>query len=163
VALGGVIPYSYEKYVKCSTCGGTGKKGTKECNACIGTRQVVEKVALDVKIPPGVADQYTLHIKKEGGEGRNGGQPGDLFLKVCTMPHPNFKRRKDNIYTEVTISPELAKKGGSLKVETLDSSKTIQVAEGTLPGEELRIPGEGAAILWGKKRGDFIVKFLISD
>ena len=163
VALGGVIPYSYEKYVKCSTCGGTGSKGTKECDTCIGTRQVVEKVVLDVKIPPGVADQYTLHIQHEGGEGRNGGPPGDLFLKVCTLPHPNFIRRKDDVYAEITISSELAEKGGTLKLETLDSPKTIQVEEGTLSGEELRIPGGGAAIFWGKKRGDFIVKFLIAD
>ena len=48
-------------------------------------------------------------------------------------------------------------------METLDAVKTIEVEEGTLTGEELRLPGEGAAILWGKKRGDFIVKFAISD
>ena len=62
----------------------------------------------------------------------------------------------------ITISNELAKKGGTLKLETLDSPKTIQVKVGTLTGEELRIPGGGATIFWGKKRGDFIVKFLIA-
>lgn len=64
---------------------------------------------------------------------------------------------------EVPISPELAEKGGSLKIETLDAVKTIEVEECTLTGEELRIPGKGAAILWGKKRGDLIIKFAILD
>ena len=41
--------------------------------------------------------------------------------------------------------------------------ETIEVEEGTLTGEELRIPGNGAAILWGKKRGDLIIKFVITD
>jgi DnaJ-class molecular chaperone len=163
VALGGVIPYTYDTYVKCSTCDGTGSVGTDECDTCIGTRQEVKEVVLDVKIPPGVADQFTLRVQDGGGEGRNGGPPGDLFLKICTLPHLNFKRHKNEVYSEVTISPELAEKGGTLKVETLDSPKTIQVKKGTLTGEELRIPGGGAAILWGKKRGDFIVKFQIVD
>jgi len=37
------------------------------------------------------------------------------------------------------------------------------VEEATLVGEELRVPGEGAAINWGKKRGDLIIKFNIED
>ena len=48
-------------------------------------------------------------------------------------------------------------------VETVDSTRTIQLEEDTLTGEEIRIPGKGAAIQWGKKRGDFIAKFLVSD
>jgi len=42
-----------------------------------------------------------------------------------------------------------------------DTVKTIEVEECTLTGEELRVPKNGAAILWGKKRGDLIIKFAI--
>ena len=93
----------------------------------------------------------------------NDGPPGDLFLKICTKPHPVFKRKKNDIYMEVQIPPELAENGGPLDVETLDTVKTIEVEESTLTGEELRIPKNGAAILWGKKRGDLIIKFAIVD
>jgi len=163
VALGGTIPYTYEKYVQCGACGGSGESDAETCTECEGKRRVVAEVTLDVKIPPGVADQYVLRIQDEGGEGMNGGPPGDLFLKISAAPHPNFKRKKSDIYAEISIPLELAEKGGTLDIETLDSVKTIEVEEGTLTGEELRIPGEGAAILWGKKRGDFIVKFAIAD
>ncbi|MZH41579.1 MAG: J domain-containing protein [Nitrospinae bacterium] len=162
-ALGGTIPYSYEKYVRCEECEGTGTQGSDECPECQGKQLVVRPVSLDVKIPPGVADQYTLSFIKEGGEGRNGGPPGDLFLKVCIQPHPRFKRVKDDIIHEVTISSKLAEQGGPLEVETLNSKTTIQVEEETLIGEEIRIPGEGSAINWGKKRGDLIIKFNIED
>jgi molecular chaperone DnaJ len=163
VALGGTIPYSYEKYVRCENCDSTGESEEKTCTECEGKRQVVREVNLKVKIPPGVADQYVIRLQHEGGEGINSGPPGDLFLKVCTKPHPIFKRKKSDVYVEIPISSELAERGGPLNIETLDSVKIIEVEECTLTGEELRIPGQGAAILWGKKRGDLIIKFEILD
>ena len=162
-ALGGTINYSYEKYVRCEECEGTGTQGSDECSECQGKQLVVRPVTLDVKIPPGVADQYTLSFIKKGGEGRNGGPPGDLFLRVCIQPHPKFKRVKNDIIHEVTISSKLAEEGGALEVETLNGTTIIQVEEETLIGEELRVPGEGSAISWGKKRGDLIIKFNIEE
>ena len=163
VALGGTVPYTYEKYVKCQDCDGTGVQEDNECPNCQGKQLVVRSVTLDVKIPPGVADQYTLAIIKEGGEGRNGGPPGELFLKINTQPHQNFKRIKNDIISEVVIPRKLADQGGFFKVETLNGKQTIEIEEGTLIGEEIRIRGEGAAINWGKKRGDLIIKFNIQE
>ncbi|HCG73843.1 MAG TPA: molecular chaperone DnaJ, partial [Nitrospina sp.] len=114
VALGGVIPYSYEKYVKCQDCDGSGMQGDDECPVCQGKQLIVRSVTLNVKIPPGVANQYTLAIIKEGGEGKNGGPPGELFLKINTLPHPKFKRIKNDIISEVIISRKLADEGGTL-------------------------------------------------
>ncbi len=162
-ALGGTINYSYDKYVRCEECEGTGTQGSDECSECQGKQLVVRPVTLDVKIPPGVADQYTLSFIKKGGEGRNGGPPGDLFLRVCVQPHPKFKRVKNDIIHEVTISSKLAEEGGAFEVETLNGTTSIQVEEETLIGEELRVPGEGSAIGWGKKRGDLIIKFNIEE
>ena len=163
VALGGTIPYTYEKYVKCQNCDGTGMEADNECSDCKGKQLVVRSVTLNVKIPPGVADQYTLAIIKEGGEGKNGGPPGELFLKINTQPHPKFKRIKNDIISEAIIPRKLADEGGAFEVETLNGKKTIEVEEGTLIGEEMRIRGEGAAINWGKKRGDLIIKFNIQE
>ena len=86
-----------------------------------------------------------------------------MFLKVNTQPHPHFKRIKNDIISRVTITKNLADEGGSFEVKTLNGTKIIEVEEGTLVGEELRIRGEGAAINWGKKRGDLIIKFDIKD
>jgi molecular chaperone DnaJ len=161
MALGGKIPYSYDKYVNCAHCAGSGQDEGKDCSHCKGKKQVVKSITIEIKIPPGVADQYTIRIEHKGGDGKNGGPPGNLLIKVCAMPHPRFKRVKNDIYADVEISHELAEKGGSLEVETLDSKRTIFVEEGTLTGEEYRIPGQGSAILWGQKRGDFVVRFRV--
>ncbi|MFQ5671943.1 MAG: DnaJ C-terminal domain-containing protein [Nitrospinales bacterium] len=160
--LGGKMTYTYDKYVNCASCQGTG--GLQgDCLACKGKRQVILPVNTEVDIPPGVADRFTLRIRKQGGEGRNGGPPGDLLLQVCILPHPRFKRIKNDILTEVEISPRLAETGGPLTVQTLNSTQTIHVEDGTLTGEEVRIAGQGAAIRWGKKRGDLIVRFRVTD
>lgn len=160
--LGGTLDYSYEIYVNCEACKGTGGNDG-DCSICKGKRQVIASVTTAVTIPPGIADQFTLRIRNKGGEGLNGGPPGDLLLQVSTLPHPRFKRRRDDILTEIEIPPQLAEIGGPLDVQTLNSQQTILVEDGTLTGEETRIPGEGAAIRWGKKRGDLIIKFLIAD
>ena len=87
-ALGGTINYSYDKYVRCEECEGTGTQGSDECSECQGKQLVVRPVTLDVKIPPGVADQYTLSFIKKGGEGRNGGPPGDLTCRAALRHMP---------------------------------------------------------------------------
>jgi len=161
MALGGKIPYSYEKYVNCPDCEGLGRLEGKDCSRCNGKKQIVKSVSIEIKVPPGVADQYTIRIEGKGGEGKNGGPPGNLLIKVCAISHPKFKRSKNDIYSDVEIPFELAELGGPLEVETLNAKHTIHVEEGTLTGEEYRIPGQGCAILWGKKRGDFVVRFQV--
>jgi len=163
-ALGGQIPYTYDKHVTCPECKGSGSNDFEEpCTVCQGKQRVVETVTLDIDIPSGVADQYTLKFPRQGGAGRNGGPLGDLMVKVCIEKHPHFKKVKTDVHSIVTISPKLAEKGGPLKIQLLDGTTTIQVEEGTLTGEEFRIPGAGATQPWGKKRGDFVVKFQIDE
>ena len=163
-ALGGTLPFSYEKYVTCPDCTGTGVNADQDaCLQCGGNQRVVENVNMDVTIPHGVADDYTLRIPGAGAAGRNGGPPGDLMLKVSIDPHPRFRRVKLDVYADVTIPRELAEQGGPLEVETLDGVKTIQVEEDTLTGEEHRISGAGWRERVSKtKRGDFVVKFHIA-
>jgi curved DNA-binding protein len=37
---------------------------------------------LMIKIPPGIREGQRIKLKSMGGDGRQGGEPGDLFLKV---------------------------------------------------------------------------------
>jgi len=163
-ALGGTIPFHYEKYVTCPECNGSGlNEEQDECMVCKGSQRVVDQAVVHVEVPGGVPDQYTLRIRDEGGCGRNGGPPGDLLLKVCIQKHPHFRRVKSDVYADVAISPELAENGGPLEVETLESVQTILVEDGTLTGEEHRIAGAGFKERTSKKRGDFVVKFHVAQ
>ena len=85
------------------------------------------------------------------------------MAKVCIEKHPHFKKIKTDVHSVVIISQELAEQGGPLEIQMLDSTTTIHVEEGTLTGEEFRIPDAGSTQPWGKKRGDFVVKFQIDE
>ncbi len=160
--LGGQIPYTYDKHVPCTNCNQTGKtKDYEVCPVCEGNTRVVENITVDVDIPRGVRDQYTLRIRDMGGAGRNGGPPGDLLIKVCITPDKRFKRINNDVWMELPIPEPLAETGGPLDVKTLDAVQTIEVEENTLTGEEFRIRGAGAYEPWGKKRGDLVIKFRI--
>ncbi|QPJ63092.1 MAG: DnaJ domain-containing protein [Candidatus Nitronauta litoralis] len=160
--LGGQISYNYDKHVPCTNCKQTGKTEDYEtCPVCDGNTRVVENVTVDVEIPRGVRDQYTLRTRNLGGAGRNGGPPGDLLIKVCIIPDKRFKRVINDVWMELAIPEPLAETGGPLEIKTLDKTQTIEIEENTLTGEELRIRGAGAYEPWGKKRGDLIIKFRV--
>lgn len=160
--LGGQISYNYDKHVACTNCKQTGKTENYEtCPVCEGNTRVVENVTVDVEIPRGVRDQYTLRTRNLGGAGRNGGPPGDLLIKVCIIPDKRFKRVNNDVWLEWTIPGHLAETGGPLVIRTLDKNQKIEIEENTLTGEEYRIRGAGAYEPWGKKRGDLIIKFRV--
>jgi len=49
---------------------------------------------LAVTVPPGIRDGQKLRLKGMGGEGKGGGEPGDLYLKV-QIKRSLFQRIKD--------------------------------------------------------------------
>src|SRR5580700_6269160 len=50
---------------------------------------------VSANFPAGVRDGQLIRLAAQGGEGRGGGPPGDLFLRVALKPHPRFRRRGD--------------------------------------------------------------------
>lgn len=78
------------------------------------------------------------------GEPHLDGEPGDLVLKIKTMPHPVFERRGDDLYTNVTLSLQDALVGFTMEIEHLDGHK-VQVSRDkiTWPGARIRKKGEG--------------------
>jgi molecular chaperone DnaJ len=66
----------------CDACGGTGRLVTDPCRHCRGQGTVPRVRTLTIDVPPGIADGARLRIRGEGGPGRWGGPPGDLFVDV---------------------------------------------------------------------------------
>lgn len=62
-----------------------------------------EERILEVEIETGMVDgQETTFVAE--GEPHLDGDPGDLKIKIRTVPHPIFERRGDDLYTNITIS-----------------------------------------------------------
>ncbi len=127
----------------CPECYGTGEKITKPCRECKGEKTVRKTRRLTVKIPPGIKEGQTIRLTGQGSPGVQGGPPGDLLIKVHIEPHPRFKRKGFDIYTEETISLEEAMLGTTRRVQTMDGWAHLKIPPGTQPMTKLRLRNAG--------------------
>lgn len=104
-------------------------------------------------IPAGIENGQTIKIAGHGGDGRNGGPKGDLYITFIINNHPDFKRDKDNLYATVSLDLYKAVLGGEITVNTFDGKAKLKVAPGTQNGTKVKLKGKGFPVY--KKEGDF--------
>ncbi len=99
---------------------------------------------VNANFPAGVRDGQLIRLAGQGGEGRDGGPPGDLFLRVVFKPHPRFRRRgDDDLDVELPITPAQAALGTTVEVPTPTGSARVRVPAGSSSGRRLRLRGRG--------------------
>lgn len=128
----------------------------------ISLRKNGQPQQVSVKIPKGIEEGKKLRLKGKGGESRNGGPPGDLYLKVEIAEHEHFKREGDDLVLEKLMSFSDACLGGKVEVETLEGKKfSVTVPSGSVNGSRLRIRGHGLPAGPLGERGDLYVKLAV--
>ena len=97
-----------------------------------------------VNFPARVRDGQLIRLAGRGHEGRDGGPPGDLFLRVALKPHPRFRRRGDaDLDVDLPITPSEAALGTTAEVDTPTGTARVRVPEGSSSGRRLRLRGRG--------------------
>jgi curved DNA-binding protein len=104
-------------------------------------------------IPAGVENGQQIKITGLGGEGRNGGPKGDLYITFTIENNTNFKLDKHNLYTTVDIDLYTAILGGEITVDTFDGKVKLKVIAGTQNGTKVKLKGKGFPVY--KKEGSF--------
>ncbi|KYN33891.1 DnaJ like protein subfamily B member 11 [Trachymyrmex septentrionalis] len=113
------------------------------CSECPNVKLVNEERILEVEVEPGMVDNQETKFTAEG-EPHIDGEPGDLIIKIQTIPHPVFERKDDDLYTNVTISLQDALLGFTVDIKHLDGHiVTIQRDKITKHGARIRKKGEG--------------------
>uniref|UniRef100_A0A1B6KZU8 J domain-containing protein n=1 Tax=Graphocephala atropunctata TaxID=36148 RepID=A0A1B6KZU8_9HEMI len=113
------------------------------CDECPNVKLVNEERTLEIEVEPGMTDGQETRFVAEG-EPHIDGDPGDLILRIKTMPHRTFERREDDLYTNVTLSLQDALVGFSMEIEHLDGRKVVVTRDKiTWPGARIRKKGEG--------------------
>ena len=97
---------------------------------------------VEVTLPPGIEDGQVLRLRGRGGEGLNGGPPGDALVTIEVLPHPLFTRVGDDLHVEMPITLPQAVLGGKITVPTRDGSAAMTVPEGSDTGRVLRLRGK---------------------
>lgn len=112
---------------------------------------------LQIKVPPGVDSGSRLRFGRKGGAGIGDAGRGDLYVVIRVSEHESFKRKGDNLYTKVGITPEQLERGDQILIETLlDGSRYLQVPANTKEGAIFRMQGLGMPSLLNC-RGDLYV------
>jgi len=141
----------------CSVCGGKGLLVLDPCEVCNAAGIVRRPRDVKVRIPAGVKDDQTIKLKGRGGPGRNGGPPGDLYVRVHVVADKLFGRSDRNLTITVPVTFPEAALGTKLTVPTIDGDPvTLKLPAGTNSGKVFRVKGRG--IENGKRgRGDLLV------
>jgi curved DNA-binding protein len=99
---------------------------------------------IDVNFPAGVRDGQLIRLAGQGGSGRDGGPPGDLFLRIALKPHPHFRRRGEHdLDVDLPVAPWQAALGATVSVRTPRGSAQVRVPAGSSSGRRLRLRGRG--------------------
>jgi molecular chaperone DnaJ len=139
----------------CPRCGGRGSVIETPCPTCGGAGAELRARQVRVRVPAGVADGQRIRLKGRGGAGRNGGPPGDLYVKVTVAKHPVFGRKGRDLTISVPVTFAEAALGAQISVPTLDGAVTLKVPAGTRSGKTFRVRGRGVPM--AKGAGDLLV------
>ena len=145
----------------CPTCGGTGKMIKEKCPGCGGTGRTRKKRTVTVKVPAGIDNGQTIIMNGQGEPGMRGGPNGDLYIVVSVKPHNLFRRDGYNLLLDFPISFSTAALGGDVQVPTLSGPIKYRIPEGTQPGTEFRIKGQGIQQLRGSGKGDLVLRIKV--
>lgn len=117
----------------------------------------LETQEINVRIPPGAREGQTIRVPGKGGEGRGGGEAGDLYLHVRLAAHPDFRVRGADLFYELPVAPWEAVLGADANVKTLDGAVKLHIPAGSNNGRQLRLRGRGLPLGRAGNRGDLYV------
>ena len=143
----------------CETCHGAGKVPAEKCIECNGKGVRAQQQEITVKIPAGINSGEMVRMTGMG-EAVQGGQTGDLYIKINVRPHSVFKRDGSNLTMDLPIKLSDALLGTTYELKTLEGSTVeVKIPEGINHGEYLRVRSKGVPS--GSARGDIILRIQI--
>jgi len=124
-------------------------------------RQKNEKIS--IRIPPGVDTGSKVRVQGKGEQAGN--KRGDLILIIKVLPHPIFKREKNNIILELPVTFYEAALGTKVDVPTIDGNAQVVIPAGVQNGTKLRLKNKGVKNIKTGKNGDqyVIIKIVMPE
>jgi molecular chaperone DnaJ len=131
--------------------------------AIFGTTKTVSVNGGDikVKIPAGIDDGMSIRLRGKGGPAPEGGEAGDLYVRIKVKPHKSLTREGAIILSEHTIDMVDAALGCEIDVETVDGVVTMKIPAGTQSGTPFKLSGHGVPFRADGDRGPHIVTVIV--
>lgn len=119
--------------------------------------------SLEVHVPTGIEDGKSIRLRGKGMPGVNGGEPGDLLIRITVLSKPDYERKGRDVYVTVRIPFVTAALGGEAIVPTLYGNVSCRIPAGTQSGSKIRLRGKGIGSASDPSgRGDQYVVIAIS-
>lgn len=112
---------------------------------------------INIEIPAGIKNGEVIRIPKQGKEGKNGGENGDVIVKVKIVDNSIYKLVNNDILVSLYVTPWDAALGAKLAVNGIDGELSILIPKGTQNGDKIAIPNKGYYIN-NKERGKLIIQ-----
>ena len=117
--------------------------------------------SIKVSIKPGVSDGQVLRVKGKGNPGVNGGENGDLFLKINILQDSEYQRSGDDLIKNVNVDFYTATLGGKVEVLTLKGIVNVPIKPMTQNDSVLRLNGLGMPHYGKEGEGVMLLKVKI--
>ena len=111
-------------------------------------KQVINVKGKDLRltIPAGVEDGQRIRIKEQGGEGRNGGERGDLYITFVIDNDLGYDRKGADLYGRQTVPVFTLLLGGKLSIDTPHGAVSVTLPSVTPNEKRIRLKGKGLPI-----------------
>lgn len=124
------------------------------------TRDDGKKETVKFTVPPGIDSGEMLRMSGKG-EPIEGGQPGNLYIRIHVESHPTLHKEGAHLVMDLPIKLTEAILGTKKKIDTLDEDKfTLKIPKGITHGEVLRVRGKGVPVS-ARASGDLLIRVLV--
>ena len=113
---------------------------------------------IKISIKPGVKSGQTLRVKGKGNPGINGGENGDLLMKINILQDPVYQRDGDDLTRIVNVDVYTAILGGKVEIDTMKGSVNVPIKPQTQNGSVLRLKGLGMPHYGKEGNGALLLK-----
>lgn len=117
---------------------------------------------IKVSIKPGVKDGQTLRVKGKGAPGVNGGENGDLLMKISIAKDAEYQRSDDDLVKNINVDVYTAILGGKVAVETMKGTVNVPIKPQTQNNSVLRLKGLGMPHYGQEGEGVLLLKVQLS-
>lgn len=140
-------------------CVARGKSWRSNCRACPNGKTETEKIELTIDVTKGQRNGERITFEGVTDE-KPGYTAGDLHFTIEEIPHPEFTRNGDRLYTNKEIPLVDALTGFSIGLTHVDGQKfTVDVDGVTECDHVIRVPGKGMPRRNGRGYGDLYITF----
>lgn len=145
----------------CPDCQGAGEQiaAKDRCKQCNGKKITQERQVLEARIEIGMEDGQQIVFKEAADQAPNT-VPGDVIIVVDEQPHSRFKRRKNDLVTDVHIDLLTALGGGKVVIEHVGKhalSVDLPAGEVIKPGAIKVLRAQGMPSYRHHEMGDLYV------